>query len=106
MKQTKSKVLKPDSRGNESNFSNLHNLNCKDSHSCNTLGENESLLRAPQFIERLGGISRSKFYKMKQAGELPTGFWMSTGVRVWLSSDVNKFIAEIAAKSAKDGGAV
>ena len=105
MKQTKSKVLKPDSRGNESNFINLHNLNCKDSHSCNTLGEGESLLRAPQFIARLD-ISRSKFYKMLQAGDLPTGFWMSTGVRVWLNSDVNKFIAEIAAKPATVTGAV
>lgn len=56
---------------------------------------NDTLLREPAIIQRMGGVSRSYWWKGVKDGKFPPGIKLSSRVTVWKSSDIEKLIASL-----------
>ena len=53
----------------------------------------ERILRRAE-VERVLGISRNTFYRLRTAGHFPAGIQLSHGVTGWRLSEVQRWIAE------------
>jgi predicted DNA-binding transcriptional regulator AlpA len=56
---------------------------------------NDTLLQVPAITQRMGGVSRSYWWKGVKDGKFPPGIKLSSRVTVWKSSDIEKLIASL-----------
>jgi predicted DNA-binding transcriptional regulator AlpA len=56
---------------------------------------NDTLLRVPAIIQRMGGVSRAYWWLGVKNGKFPRGIKLSPRVTVWKSSDIEKLIASL-----------
>jgi predicted DNA-binding transcriptional regulator AlpA len=64
------------------------------------VNKSETLVRCPNGRKQLGDISRSKWYELVSAGELPKPIKLGR-VSVWKQSDIDAFIARQIASTPK-----
>ncbi len=59
-----------------------------------TQSNQDSLLRVPNIIERMG-VSRSYWWQGVKDGKFPQGIKLSARVTVWRASDIDALIASL-----------
>ena len=60
-----------------------------------TRNQADTFLRVPAITQRMGGVSRSYWWKGVQDGKFPPGIKLSSRVTVWRASDIDRLIASL-----------